>query len=278
MRDILLSLTRLVDLSLGRLKAHQDSAMDFQRGDKSVLRVVLTMIHMVGISCHSVLSLTEHGNLQTRDAYPIARSIVEGAINVAFIMASGAPTASRAVRHAQVKAYKDTDRNWQAGGLQFALRRQQSLAHEDVARLESMALEFITSKGREKGWTSENLKERLDRIGQSFPKSPSILLNAAAFNIYRHASEIIHGTYFGSLYFWGLTSPGGNPPNSADDLRLIIQDHQFAVLISVIFAICGLMECLSDYVSEPDFARAVDSQIAALHKLPDVSEALKGSS
>jgi hypothetical protein len=40
-------------------------------------------------------------------------------------------------------------------------------------------------------------------------------------SIYRHASEITHGTFFGALFALGLTSPSG-PPKSPEEL----QNHQ----------------------------------------------------
>ncbi len=90
LRDILGSQTRLIDLCLHRLKEMQDGTVPLPKGVSSkVLDVTLTMIHATGVSAHSILRLTEQIALQARDGYPIARSIVEGVINIGFIMAEG---------------------------------------------------------------------------------------------------------------------------------------------------------------------------------------------
>src|SRR3982751_3117689 len=76
MRDILFAQTRLIDFCLHRLKAIQEGQTSLPVGvSRKVLDVLLTMIHVTGISAHSVLKLTEDIGLHARDGYPIARSI-----------------------------------------------------------------------------------------------------------------------------------------------------------------------------------------------------------
>lgn len=274
MRDILLEQTHQVDLALQLLSRHQRGEQALPSGDDEVFSVILTMIHMVGISGHSVLTLTEEIGLGVKDAYPVARSIIEGAVNVAYIMAKGREVAARATRHAEVKAYRDLKRDWEAGGMKMSTGWSGALPLEELRRLDAMLPEFTTAKGREKDWTDDSLRQRLDAIAGVFSSTALIALNASAFNIYRHASEVIHNSYFSARYFWGLTTPGRGAPKTTDEFRLTLVDHQFSILSSVIFALAGMCECLAAYAGVPELKAATEIQLDRLRELPAVAEAL----
>ena len=200
--------------------------------------------------------------------------LIESSVNISFIMARGKEAAERADRHAQVKAYRDLRREWDSGGWQMSVGYSATLPAEEVTRLDTMAVEFTSPKGREKDWTPETLKQRLDAIAAVFPRTAMISLDASAFNIYRHASEVVHGSYYSALYFWGLTSPGRSAPRSKDEFKLTLLGHQFSVLISVIFAFAGLMECFSSYVGMPGLAKGAGQALDRLKQLPAVAEAM----
>lgn len=274
MRDIVSVQTRLIDACLHRLQLHREGERLLPSGDDEVFAVILTMIHMVGMSGHSILALTEEVSLGVKDGYPIARGIIEGAINVAYIMAKGPETAARARRHAEVKAYRDLSREWEVGGSKMSVGWGGQLPPEEIARLDAMLPEFTTAKGREKDWTDDSLKSRLDTIATVFPNTAMISLNASAFNIYRHASEVVHSTYFGARFFWGLTLPGRPAPSTRDAFRLTLVDHQLSILSSVIFAYAGLVECFSAYVGVPELASQMDTQLNRLRQLPSIAETL----
>lgn len=277
MREILHRLTRLIDAWLQMDKLNKERADVFQSGDPEVLRIVSTMIHMAGISAHSVLKLTREISLQTRDCYPIARSIAESVVNIVFIMAKGREAAELADRHAEQKAFRDLERKSSAGGWTAIVRSNLELAAEDEARLSALAAEFTTSRGREKrDWTDENLMGRIDAAAQRFPEA-SLLLHAAVFNIYRHSSEVIHGTYFAAMHFWGLTTLGRSPPASRNALVGVLSEHQFSVLMSAIFAFTSLLECLSDYVGVPELGEKARRELDRLREMPLIKAGLEES-
>ena len=278
MREILLGQTRLIDAWLHMFKLNQSGVDAFKSGDPEVLRIVSTMIHMAGISAHSVLKLTQEISLQTRDCYPIARSIVESVVNIVFIMARGRAAAERADRHAQQKAYRDLQRKSSAGGWTVMVGSSVKLSPEDKAHLSALAAEFTTSRGREKrDWTDENLTERIDAAAKRFPEASVMLLHAALFNIYRHSSEVLHGTYFAAMHFWGLTTIGRPRPNRRGDLLRALSEHQFSILMSTIFAFTALIECVSDYVGTLELAEQASNEFKRLHELPLIKEALEES-
>ncbi|MEO3475876.1 DUF5677 domain-containing protein [Roseomonas sp. CAU 1739] len=276
MREILQAQTRLVDACLHCLQLSRTGERPLAAGDPEVVDVVLTMAHMVGISGHSILRLTEEVSLHVRDAYPIARSIVEGVVNVLFIMAKGRDMAARAKRHAEQKAFRDLHRTWQAGETTMAVQRIVELTPGERSRLEALAAEFAWRNGREKDWTDENIAERLAAIAATFPRSSHIILSAATFNIYRHASEVVHGTYFAAMHFWGIGGGRGRPTNG-DQMRLLVLDHQFAVLMSATFAFTALVECVAAYIGESGLKELAGKQLDRLRALPAVAEALLSS-
>lgn len=279
MREILYRQTRLIDAWLHMSKLNRDGADVFESGDSEVLRVVSTMIHMVGISAHSVLKLTEEINLQTRDCYPIVRGIVESVVNILFIMAQGRDAAERADRHAQQKAYRDLARSSSAGGWSVTVNNTLELSPEDEARLTALAAEFTTSKGREKrDWTDENLIKRIDSAAQRFPKTCVMLLHMALFNVYRHSSEVLHGTYFSAMHFWGLTTVDRPQPANREALLSVLSEHQFTLLMSTVFAFSALLESVGEYVGAPDLTEKARLEFNRLHDLPMIKEAIETSS
>jgi hypothetical protein len=275
MHEILFAETRCIDLCLHRLKAMQEGKTSMPAGaSPKVLNVVLTMIHMVGISAHSVLKLTEEISLQARDAYPIARSIIEMIINIAFIMAEGEPTAALADRHAQQKAFRDLKRTSSISGFTFTVGWIGKIDPEDEKRLSAMMSEFTTKSGREKRtWTDKSVEVRTDIVAKRFGHRILTTLHSATLMIYRHASEILHGTYFSALFFWGLTTPGTRP-KTPDELRMILGHHQFTVLCGVIFANAALLECVAQYFGIIELNTAAGEFLARMETLPLIKAGL----
>lgn len=274
MRDIVLHQTRQIDLCLDLLSRAQAGGPALPKGDPEVLRVTMTLIHMVGISGHSLLKLTDEISLGAKDAYPVARSIIEGAVNVGYLMASDPEVSKRAERHAEVNSYRDLRREWDVGGVRASVGFVGQLDPHHAQRLEAMMPEFLTARGREKDWTDLTLKQRLEATAIAFPATALLSLNVSAFNIYRHASEVIHGSYYGALLIWGTNTPGRRPRSSAD-LRLTLADHQFSALMSAVFAYAGMLECFSVYAGMPLFKADVDATLARIAKLPAIAEGMR---
>lgn len=274
MRDLIQSQIRQVDRCLHSLVLNREGVRALPKGEREVFDVIATMIHMVGISGHSILKLTENIDMGVRDAFPIARSIIEGVINICFIMAEGVEAAQKASRHAEVRAFRDLKRTWEIAGMCLSVSHSGQLSPTEVARLEAMLPEFTTKRGSLKDWTDKTLKQRLEAIALAFSSSTMTILNASAFNIYRHASEIVHGSYFSACFFWGLTLPERPRPTSRDDLMLTLADHQFSVLMSTAFAFAGLLECFADYVDNPNLAAEAKSQLERIRELPAIVQAM----
>ena len=275
MRGILIAQTRLIDLCLDELKEMRDGNKPLPAGvSRKVFDVVLTMIYVTGISAHSVLKLTEGTGLQARDGYPIARSIIETVINIGFIMAEGDLAAEAADRHAKQKAFRDLKRTSSIAGYTVTVGWTGKLVADDENRLAALAAEFTTKAGRERrDWIDKSVEDRLGTIARHFGHRVMTMIHPALLMIYRHASEILHGTYFGALFFWGITTPGQRP-TTANELREIMGDHQFAVLCGVIFSNAALLECAAQYFRLSELSTAADKLIRELENLPLIKEGM----
>jgi hypothetical protein len=190
---------------------------------------------------------------------------VEAAANVGFIMAEGAATAERAERHAKQKSFRDLERTWRTPSGKVRVAWTGTLPQAELDRLTAMTAEFSTKRGSEKSWTDPTLTQRNDRIELAFPKVDTVLLVSAALMVYRNASEVVHGSYFGALYFYGVTSPRPEKP----DLRAAMEEHQATVLLSAIITYGFLIACFAEYTGLQWLGAAAGAELKKLHKLVD---------
>lgn len=275
MREIVQVQTRLIDSCLAKILEHEGSSNGTLQGDTEVLKIIKMMIHIVGISGHSVLKLTDEVALGVRDGFPIARGIIESVVNICLIMAEGRGAAETAMRHAAARSIQNMSNDWHAGGIRITLsRKQDPFSEEELQARQALVDEFTYKNGRPRPWTDLSLRKRLDRIAESFPSHAMISLGTSSANIYGLASEIVHGSYFSVWHFWGVDQNLRGPPGSLDGLKLVLADHQFSVLMSVIFAYAGLFECFAHYTGVGDLRAASDLQLRRLSQLPAVKAAM----
>jgi hypothetical protein len=273
MREVLVRLARLTEATALALRSNDTNPGVLKSVDAKVISIIPTMAFMTVISARSVLKLTEEVGPQVRDCYSITRSVVESCINIAFIMAIGHNAAERADRHAMQKGYRDINRVSSAGGSKIELRLNTTLSKEIEAELSAMAAEFATSKGHEdRSWTKESTIQRLDAIATRFKKETVILLHTALVNIYRHSSEVIHGTYFAAVHFFGMITLGRGAPKSAEQLLHRVAEHQITVLVSCVFALGGLLECLGEYANLSELRKSVERELETMRQLPMIKQ------
>jgi hypothetical protein len=273
MRELLQIQARHIDECLHILNEDEHGRTQLPAGNPDINRIIKALMHMIGISAHSLVTLTDEVGLGAKDTYLIARSVCEGSINIAYLMASDPEIARKAQRHAQVRAFRDLHREQTTGGWTINLGYQGALPPTEVDRLESMAREFTSARGREKDWTDLTVRQRLDAASMAFGSTALLSLSVSFANIYRHASEVTHGSYYGALMIWGLTAPGFSRSGSSA-LRLVFADHQFSSLVSAIFAFAGVVECFAQYAKIQSLKVSVEDVLHRLSKLPAVADAL----
>ena len=138
-----------------------------QRVDPDVVRITALMLQALGVSLHSVLRLTEGREMSIRDAYGIARSASELAVNICYIAVGGGEVAGRAERHALQKSYRDLHRTGAIGGVSFDLRSDWSPDVDRVPGLRDALAEFTGRKGQEiNDWTPLNISRRIASVAK----------------------------------------------------------------------------------------------------------------
>lgn len=170
-------------------------------------RALLLMLQALLSSSNTVIHLSEAPSLATRDCYSIARSIVELAVNVCYLIAAGPAVTDKAFRHATQKAYRDLQRESTIGESTISIALSGCPDAANIPGMEEHLAEFTYRSGREKDWVDASLDERIATAGDRLGKNVLTPLHLARFIVYRHSSEILHGSLFSALYFFGLTQP-----------------------------------------------------------------------
>lgn len=237
-RDLLHAQTRAIDTLI-----HELHALDAD-GDHEAIRVPLLMLQAVGVSVHSVLSLTRDRDMGIRDCFGIARSAVETAINAAFIAASGPGMANKAVRHMRQKRWRDLRRQGQVGDQRITVARDINLEIDDLPGLREALAEYTNKRGAEvRDWTPENLEQRIAAISAGHRRA-GLCLGVASFAVYRAASELLHGTYYGVNLFWqGSRDAPARGREEFDELW--VTEHFVTLLTALFFAVSGAIDTLA---------------------------------
>lgn len=235
---------------------------------REVIDTIALMIQGLGVSLRSTIKLSENLDMSIRDCFGIARSISEGSINVAYILAGGVETARRARRHAMQKTFRDLCRDGSLGGVQFHIRRAGAApeASSIPGMVEALA-EFTRKNGTERtSWVDDDLDEKIRVIEKRFP-SANLSFAGSTVSIYRHSSEILHGTYFGIVYFW---LAGGALIKSRQEVeRLFLCNHFISVFSASFFALHGLIDVVC---AEFGIETLKEANSALLQKASDVIE------
>lgn len=189
-------------------------------------RICLPMAWAVGNSIVGLVGSARDGRF--REAYISGRALLETIVNTMFILAEGEVVAARAERHAMQKAARDLKRESSIGKSIINL-----ISGDVLGRLPQDIQDAIDEFSRPSGaeiqqWTPESLDERIARIGGEYGEAALTRLHFARFGIYRYASEIMHGTYFGALFSFGQTQP--NAPTDAETLKANANQHLALVL------------------------------------------------
>lgn len=191
-----------------------------------------------------------------RDSYVIGRMIYETAINAAFVATDPEALFARATRHANQKSLRDLVRTIEIAGtalFKFEHSAANQLMNEPAHK--QWLDEFTSRSGREiTSWTPENVQQRLEAVYARFGEDA---VKGLAFGLlmYRHASEIAHGTLYGTLFSWGATEIGRSLRSPAD-LALFRRLELRHLLKLVCFSLESLVRVLAIATARQDLGAA----------------------
>jgi hypothetical protein len=127
--------------------------------------------------------------------------------------------------------------------------------------------EFTNSKGHEKrSWTPESVKQRIEALETRYGTKVTTYLQIALLSIYRHASEIAHGTLSGALFSLGFTLSSG-PPTSPEVLANYQRGNITMLLMVLGFSISSLLRVVANELPLEDLEDLVVESETALNKL-----------
>ncbi|MGC4027297.1 MAG: DUF5677 domain-containing protein [Steroidobacteraceae bacterium] len=199
----------LEDLSLYLLAqsiALRGTIGDATKGPGSRWVVASLLTNCIADSCESIYLLSRETKM--RDSLVLARAIFETIVNVLFVLSKGDAIADKALRHALQKTHRDMARELSINSLKISLKWGGADNQLLSEKLEESLRDFTTKKGREiTSWTPESLVERIEVIDLHFKGNTAALLGSTLLVVYRHASEIAHGTFFGAAFGLGMWQP-----------------------------------------------------------------------
>jgi hypothetical protein len=193
--------------------------------------------------------------------------LIETCINLCYIVAAGPDTALTALRHARQKAYLDLERESKIGDSIIRLIYQGRPDLEELGELAADIEEFTSRTGREKAWTDLSVDDRIAPVGEELGASVLNKLHMARFAVYRHASEIIHRSVFGTMYFLGATVPSRHT-SSPEHIEKYVGQQQIMILLVCVLALAAVLEA---YHVAYGFSRIDQESRELLEKLRDLS-------
>ena len=207
--------------------------------------------------------------LLLRDSYVIARVIYETAINASFLLTDPTRLSERASLHAKQKTLRNLVRRIEIAGTPL-FEYKQSSADELMQEPTHKKLldEFTSRSGREiTSWTRENVQQRLEAVYLQFGAEATKGL-AFGLLMYRHASEIAHGTLYGTLFSWGAVEPG-RPLQSPDDLGKFRRTELRHLLKLVCFSLESLIRVAGPVVGSTSLANAAENAFLRYYEAKD---------
>ena len=230
------------------------------------IETITIMMDGIASSIASVVRLTDEIDLGIRDCYGIARSICEGSINAAYIMAGGNDVAGRARRHAMQKSYREMARNEDIGG--FRIGASDLPMPQAIAGMQEALAEFTRRNGSEiTEWSGLSLLEKKDAIVARYP-GLRLSLEGSISSLYRRSSELLHGTFAGAELFWSAGGPAR--PTSDEFERLWVQHHLVPIFTSIWTSVLALLEAIEQEFDVPELGRRKRAWLASAASIFDV--------
>ena len=204
--------------------------------DHDKARAVAATAMGAGQTTSTILNLSQETGIVVRDMYPLARSVVESYVNAAFFVTQPVEIAQRAIRHKDFAAWKHVNRVIGNGDFMIALGSQEKIKP-------FLEKEFPEFAGRGQGaWTNLDVPSRIRLIGEKVRAAGGALMGAYG-GIYAISSEIIHGSVFGTAYFYSFAS---GDPRSDEGFRRGVLQQRIDILSAVSHATSGFLAAYAE--------------------------------
>ena len=204
--------------------------------ERDKARAVAATAMGAGQSTNTVLKLSHENGIVVRDMYSVARSVVESYVNAAFFVTQPAEVSQRAIRHKDFAAWKHTNRVIGSGDFMIKMG-----SDEDIKSFLEKEFPEFAAKGQG-SWTSLDVPSRIRLVGQFVRAAGGALLGAYG-GIYAISSEIIHGSVFGTAYFY---SAHAGDPKTEEGFRRGVLEQRIDILSAVAHAASGFIAAYAE--------------------------------
>ncbi len=212
-----------------------------------------------GQSLETLLRMAKLRGIPVRDAYPVARSVIESFVNASYLLAESDEVAARAIRYIEFAAWRHHNRKFGSGEFSIDVR-------SDPDPPAILLREFPEFCGKGKGsWTSLDVPSRIRRVGELAGRRAASRLVAAYGLIYSLSSEIIHGSPFGASYFY---SAHVNSERTTEAFHAATVPHLEEIFIGVLHAGCGY---LAAFFGQQNMQAPLEAEEKIFKRLLDLS-------
>jgi len=148
-------------------------------------------------------------NQKINESYMLARALVEKIINYIYLLFCDEEEYERYLSYTKQKGYRNLKKDIKVGELIAELKWSGDFNLNNAPELKR-AVELFTSEKKRKPitrWRNLKIEEMLDSIAKRSGLNIKMLM-LAMLAIYDDASEALHGTLYGTIFYIGLFSGG----------------------------------------------------------------------
>jgi hypothetical protein len=206
-------------------------------------------------TCESIqlLGCRQHSS----DTRILARVALERLINVCYICTDPAGIGRRARLHALQKTLRQMSRKIETKGVTIQFCTDAAVDPAQQEDLDTATGEFTSKRGRELNWTSSSVRERIEAIEAKYGSDVAAFILGAYVGIYDEASELAHGTFYGTMSGLGATGIRHEKP-SADAIARLRRTQIAFVLNMLTFCMSSAIVILNKEFQIADIAARRD--------------------
>jgi hypothetical protein len=195
--------------------------------------------------------------------------LFEHVLNIGYFGVNGESSIIKALQHTHQKSYRDLNREINIKDIKVAIGLK-NIENVPVSDELKIALdEFTSQKGFEvRSWTGDNTFKKIELISDKYGKDIGTILTMNLFYIYRHSSEIIHGTLFGTLFSRGMTKLSHEWPENSEELKKYQNTYiSFILQNTILMTYCAIKIIDAHYPLNKDFEEIKKIVIAYREKI-----------
>jgi hypothetical protein len=230
---------------------------------------------LVGIASNAIAILRLARQNFGNEVYPLLRTLIERTLTFYYLQCCDEVELENYVDYSKQKALRKLHREIRINEKVFRLKYSGSIDLTQYPDLEKALAKFTSQKSKREitRWSPKTLNEKLQIVDHAGIVDVTLLMILLE-TTYDDASEVLHGTLYGCLFFLGAFTPGP-PPRDAEEIRKHYRSDLSAIFFLVHFLLIDLNEYLGNELKNDELMEQVKSgrsQCLDLYKRSGVSE------